>query len=81
MTSSNVSRVRQYLQAITALGGPETIADFFAPDAVFHESRTAFSRKAVSVASPIWGPPTNRGAKSCSRKAIRCGGLLRMVMR
>ncbi len=37
MTSSNVSRVRQYLQAITALGGPETIADFFAPDAVFHE--------------------------------------------
>ena len=37
MTSSNVSRVRQYLLAITALGGPETIADFFAPDAVFHE--------------------------------------------
>jgi ketosteroid isomerase-like protein len=37
MTSSNVSRVRQYLQAITAQGGPETIADFFAPDAVFHE--------------------------------------------
>ena len=37
MTSSNVSRVRQYLHAITALEGLETIADFFAPDALFHE--------------------------------------------
>jgi ketosteroid isomerase-like protein len=37
MTSSNVSRVHQYLQAVAAMGGPETIADFFAPDAVFHE--------------------------------------------
>lgn len=37
MTSSNVSRVHQYLQAIAAMDGPETVGNFFAPDAVFHE--------------------------------------------
>ncbi len=37
MTSSNVSRVHQYLQTIAAMGGPKTIADFFATDAIFHE--------------------------------------------
>ncbi|HEY1467792.1 MAG TPA: nuclear transport factor 2 family protein [Candidatus Acidoferrum sp.] len=37
MTSSNVSRVHQYLQAVASLGTPETVADFFAPDVVFQE--------------------------------------------
>ena len=37
MTSSNVSHVHQYLQALTAMSAPETVADFFAPDVVFHE--------------------------------------------
>ena len=37
MTSTNVARVHQYLQAVAAMGGPETVADFFAPDVVFQE--------------------------------------------
>jgi hypothetical protein len=37
MTSSNVSRVHQYLQAVAPMGAPETVADFFAPDVVFQE--------------------------------------------
>jgi hypothetical protein len=37
MTSSNVSRVHQYLQAVASMGAPETVADFFAPDVVFQE--------------------------------------------
>jgi ketosteroid isomerase-like protein len=37
MTSSNASRVHQYLQAVAAMGAPETVADFFAPDVIFHE--------------------------------------------
>jgi len=37
MTSSKASRVHQYLQAVAAMGAPETVADFFAPDVIFHE--------------------------------------------
>ena len=37
MTSTNVARVHQYLQAVAAMGAPETVADFFAPDVVFQE--------------------------------------------
>jgi ketosteroid isomerase-like protein len=37
LTSSNVSRVHQYLQAVASMGGPETVADFFAHDVVFQE--------------------------------------------
>src|SRR5260370_19233688 len=37
MTSSNVSRVHQYLQAVASMGAPETVADFFASDVVFQE--------------------------------------------
>ena len=37
MTSSNFSRVHQYLQAVAAMGAPETVEDFFAPDVVFQE--------------------------------------------
>lgn len=35
MTSSKVSRVYQYPQAVASMGAPETVADFFAPDVVF----------------------------------------------
>jgi ketosteroid isomerase-like protein len=37
MTSSNVSRVHQYLQAVGSMGAPKTVADFFAPDVIFQE--------------------------------------------
>jgi ketosteroid isomerase-like protein len=37
MTSSNVARVHQYLQAVAAMGALETVADFLASDVVFHE--------------------------------------------
>jgi hypothetical protein len=37
MTSTNVARVHQYLQAVAAMGAPETVADFFASDVVFQE--------------------------------------------
>jgi hypothetical protein len=34
MTSSNASRVHQYLQALAAMDAPETVAGFFAPDVI-----------------------------------------------
>jgi hypothetical protein len=37
MTSSNASRVHLYLHAVAAMGAPETVADFFARDMIFHE--------------------------------------------
>ena len=37
MTSSNVARTHEYLQGVAAMGAPETVADFFAPEAVIQE--------------------------------------------
>jgi ketosteroid isomerase-like protein len=37
MTSSNVSRIHRYLQAVASRGAPETVADFLTPDMVFQE--------------------------------------------
>jgi hypothetical protein len=37
MTSSNVSRAHQYLQAVASMGLFETVADFFNPDVVIRE--------------------------------------------
>ena len=35
--ASNASRVDQYLHAVAAMGVPEAVSDFFAPDVIFHE--------------------------------------------
>jgi ketosteroid isomerase-like protein len=37
VTSTNVTRVHQYLQAVASMGASETVADFFAPDVVIQE--------------------------------------------
>src|SRR3984893_9414613 len=37
MTSSNVSRTHQYLQAVASLGPFDDVANFFSPDIVFQE--------------------------------------------
>ena len=35
--TSNASRVDQYLHAVAAMGVPEAVSDFSAPDVIFHE--------------------------------------------
>jgi ketosteroid isomerase-like protein len=37
MTSSNISRTHDYLQAVASMGPVETVADFFTADAVIQE--------------------------------------------
>jgi ketosteroid isomerase-like protein len=37
MTSSNVSRVHEYLQAVASMGPYETVADFYTADVTFQE--------------------------------------------
>jgi ketosteroid isomerase-like protein len=37
MASSNVSRARQYLQAVASLKSSEDVAEYFSPDVVFQE--------------------------------------------
>lgn len=37
MTSSNVSRVHEYLQTMAAMGPPESVGEFFTPDVTIQE--------------------------------------------
>lgn len=37
MTSSNVARAYQYLQAVASMGSFENVADFYSPDVVIQE--------------------------------------------
>jgi hypothetical protein len=52
MTSPNISRTHQYLQAVASLGAFENMADFYAPRR--HHSGVSQSHRAART-DPPWG--------------------------
>jgi hypothetical protein len=80
MTSSNVSRTHQYLQAVASMGSFENVADFYSPDVLIREFPNRIAPEGASAAPPTCAPPMNRAGRSCTRKPIECSGSSRLVM-
>ena len=81
MTSSNISRVHQYLKAVASLGAPETVADFFAPDVIFQEFPNRIAPQGCVSRFADLHAAYERAEKSFSRNAMTYRGLLKPATR
>src|SRR5215831_17450159 len=70
MTTSNVSRLHEYLQAVASMGPYETVADFYTADVTFQSFPNRIAPMDAFAASATLEQRTNRADRFLCRKLI-----------